>query len=518
MGGNLIGQVLLNQFRVDAFIDSGGMGAVYKVWDAKRNVYLALKTLHAEYLEDPTILKRFQREARALEKLRHPHIVPFYGFYPTEDISFLLEKYIDGESLKLILKKQTLTILESLSIIKATSAAIGYAHAHDVVHCDVKPGNIMVDQGGSIYLTDFGVARHADSTTTTLASMGTSAYIAPEQIRGEPVTFATDIYSLGVTAYEMLAGRRPFIGEISESDPGIAASDGIRQQHLTESPPDPVQLNPQLPVKVGIVLQKTLSKNPSDRFTSTQEFYQALCEAFGIPLENVPERIFPKKPSHRGETIPDDSRNRTPVHWIASILVLMLLASGLYWGINMSQAKETQVTGSPPTNMSPIATATITEVIITPLTTPVHLTPTLAPSTPTPRPRPTNTPKPLTNQFLACQSECMDDGSNAVTRVPGGTKKLYLRWSYKNIPTGAHYVRYWTMNGLEWVRYDCTWPGPKSGVDEITLTEPEGLHSGTWEVTIMVNDEVIMREQVYVDGNWSFWEPAGVFYSCYGKK
>src|SRR3972149_1463625 len=159
---NLINQVLLDQYRVDAFIASGGMGAVYRVWDLKRNVPLAMKVLHAELAEDPSGFTRFQREARALQRLAHPNIVPFYGLFHTQDITFLLERYVDGTTLKDILQQhqgQPLPLQEALTYLKALCAALGYAHANGVVHCDVKPGNVMIDAGGNVYLTDFGIAR-----------------------------------------------------------------------------------------------------------------------------------------------------------------------------------------------------------------------------------------------------------------------------------------------------------------------------------------------------------------------
>ncbi len=161
MSASIIGQTLLNQFRIDAYLASGGMGTVYRVWDLKRNVPLAMKVLHEDLAEDPSIFKRFKREARALEKLAHPNIVPFYGLHQTKAFAFLLERYIDGPTLKKILRKhgKPLETEEALVYLKAMTSALGYAHAHGVVHCDVKPGNVMVDQGGSIYLTDFGVAQ-----------------------------------------------------------------------------------------------------------------------------------------------------------------------------------------------------------------------------------------------------------------------------------------------------------------------------------------------------------------------
>jgi serine/threonine-protein kinase len=192
-----IGQTLLNQYRVDAFIASGGMGAVYKVWDLKRNVPLAMKVLHSDLAEDPSMFKRFQREANALKKLAHPNIVPFYGLFQTLDFAFLLEHYIDGPSLKNILKQKQgkpMEVREALPYLKALCAALGYAHSYRVVHCDVKPGNVLIDHGGIVFLTDFGIARNAESTTTTMGAAGTAAYMAPEQIRGEAVSPATDVF------------------------------------------------------------------------------------------------------------------------------------------------------------------------------------------------------------------------------------------------------------------------------------------------------------------------------------
>ena len=212
MPQNLIGTILLNQFRVDAFIAAGGMGAVYRVQDLRRNVPLAMKILHADLAEDPSIFKRFRREANALKKLAHPNIVTCYGLEQTPDFAFLLEAYIDGPTLKDIMRYRggmPFPIPEALAYLKALGAALGYAHANGVVHCDIKPGNVILDRGGAIYLTDFGIARHAESTTTTLATAGTPAYMAPEQIRGEAVTPATDVYALGVLLFELLTGQRP---------------------------------------------------------------------------------------------------------------------------------------------------------------------------------------------------------------------------------------------------------------------------------------------------------------------
>jgi len=295
MGSNLIGRTLLDQFRVDAFIASGGMGAVYRAWDLKRNVYLAMKVLHADLADDPAVFKRFQREARALQKLAHPNIVPFYGLYQTEELVFLLERFIDGPTLKHILRQrggQPMPLQEVLVYFKALSAALGYAHANGVVHCDVKPGNVMVDQGGNIYLTDFGIARHAESTVTTLAVAGTPAYMAPEQIRGEAVSAQTDIYAVGVILFELVTGRRPFQGgEQSTGSPGGTVAERIRYEHLHVLPPDPRELNPALPEGLGAVILKAMAKEAGGRYASMQAMFAAVCAAAGVQPEHILDRV-----------------------------------------------------------------------------------------------------------------------------------------------------------------------------------------------------------------------------------
>lgn len=117
--------------------------------------------------------------------------------------------------------------------------------------------------------------------------------------------------------------------------------------------------------------------------------------------------------------------------------------------------------------------------------------------------------------FSACPERCT--GANATRVFSEATKKLYVQWEFENIPIGADYARVWSMDGKEWVRYQCTWPGPNSGTDFVTLREPGGLRSGDWEVTILVNGTVLLREQIQVQGNWTYWDPAGTRYSCYDK-
>jgi eukaryotic-like serine/threonine-protein kinase len=306
---NLVGHTLLGRFRVDSFIASGGMGAVYKVWDLQRSVYLAMKVLHSDLAEDTVAFRRFKREADDLKNLAHPNIVPFYGLYEENDLNFLLEGFINGSTLKEILRmrrapssenpqamatvdlsQRALPVSEALTYLRALCAPLGYAHSLGVVHCDVKPGNVMVDLSGLIYLADFGISRHMESSTTTLGLTGTPAYMAPEQIRGEKVTPATDIYALGVMLFEMLAGQRPFLGTEPELEgSGDSPSERIRTAHLRLPPPDPRTINPRLPASLSPVILKALEKDPARRYATTNELFLAAASAAG--LHQIPDRV-----------------------------------------------------------------------------------------------------------------------------------------------------------------------------------------------------------------------------------
>jgi serine/threonine protein kinase len=313
----MIGRVFEGRFRVEAFIAAGSTGAVYRAWDLKRAVPVAMKVLHADLVDDPTMLRHFKREAEALLKLSHPNIVPFYGFYQTPELAFLLERFVDGHTLSEVVHERQgrpMPVQEALVHIKGVSAALGYAHANGVVHCDVKPGNIMLDKRGNFYLMDFGIARQTESSTMSMGGAGTPAYMAPEQVRREAVSAATDVYALGVVLYELLTGRRPFTG----SEPGSeAAGDStnvrIRYAHLHLAPPDPHSLNPAIPPGLNALLLQTLSKRPEARPASAQAFFNAACAAAGIFSAALPDRLgAPATPPRSEAQTVQPARPRPP--------------------------------------------------------------------------------------------------------------------------------------------------------------------------------------------------------------
>ena len=311
MSPSIIGKVLLDRYRVDTFIASGGMASVYRAWDIKRNVSLAMKVLNADLAEDPAILEKFKREANALKDLSHPNILPFYGLFESEGIFFLLTLFIDGSNLKDIISKapgKTLPVSEALIYLKATCAALGWAHSKRLVHCDIKPGNVMIDQGGNIFLADFGIARHADSSVTSAAGAGTPAYMSPEQILGEHVSKETDIYSLGVMFYEMVAGRKPFEGrDFNDSKSNATAAERLRDAHIKLIPPDPRKFNPNLPAALSEVILKALNKKPSERYSSTNDFFVAVCKAVGEDESAIPDRTKIPVDSHSGNHVVSQS-------------------------------------------------------------------------------------------------------------------------------------------------------------------------------------------------------------------
>ena len=428
---NLIGQTLQNQYRVDSFIASGGMGAVYRVTDLKSNRALAMKVLHSDLTDDPIVFKRFQREADALQRLRHDNIVPFYGMFEERGLSCLLEEYIIGSSLQEILRErngQPVPVNETLAYMKGLCSALYFAHTNNVVHCDIKPGNVLVNRAGKIFLADFGIAKFTNaSTTTTVGMAGTPAYMAPEQIMGKGVTPLTDIYALGVMLFEMLAGQRPFRGTEAESESiGSSPSDRIRFAHVRLPPPDPREINPNLSEPLARVILRGLAKNPAERFRNTGELFLALCQAAQMQPNQVADETtltgtfipLPMPPASAAQRTSNTPSGSSPSQNVLStprprkkqnelspsqMGIIGLLGIGvmlaLFFGISaLTQLPFMQAATGTPTN-SPVPSATLTPlpptVTFTPSTTPTTgptRTPIAPPDTATPFKLPTATP------------------------------------------------------------------------------------------------------------------------------
>ena len=257
-------------YRLTEQLGQGGMATVFKAYHAALDRYVAIKVLHLAFMEDPSFLARFQREARVVARLDHPHIVPIYDFAEHEGRPYLVMKFIEGETLKARLERGKLPQSEILRIIETMGAALDYAHQQNVLHRDIKPSNVLVAQDNQLYLTDFGLARMAEMGESSLTAdrmVGTPQYMSPEQALSKPDLDArSDIYSFGVMMYEMLVGRVPY-----NADTPFA----IIHDHIYTPLPLPREVNPDIPTPVERVLLKALAKDPLDRFASMSRLIEA---------------------------------------------------------------------------------------------------------------------------------------------------------------------------------------------------------------------------------------------------
>lgn len=316
-----IGQIIKGRYRVDAYLGGGGMADVYKVFDTTRRVDLAMKVLKQDLAEDREFLRRFRGEAKRYAKLQHPHIVRYYGLEQDERIAFMLLDYIDGRTLKTeIFNDNAPLIYEKIWLIMLDICnALNYAHDSRYVHCDVKPANIMINRQGVAYLTDFGIAREVDATTSTMVGFGAPAYMAPEQVKGQDPTPRTDIYSLGVTLYEMLTGgRRPFTGELAKTTG--TASARVRWEQLKLKPPSPRTYNPAISEKLEALVMRCLQKDSRRRYRSAMALLKDLQD--GLP------ELDPKKLENRRCLWWEDGRKKVSdqqniftgfMNWLSSI-------------------------------------------------------------------------------------------------------------------------------------------------------------------------------------------------------
>src|SRR5690242_12026256 len=205
----------IGKYEVECVIGEGSMGVVYRAIDPLINRRVAIKVMADAVAQDAALRERFLREAQAAGSLQHPNVVTIYDFGEVDDHLYIAMEYVEGDDLSdLLLKRVTIPLAESLELVMGVLQGLAYAHKRGIVHRDIKPANIRVDSEGKARLMDFGVAHFASSEmTSTGMLLGTPAYMAPEQITGASVTPETDIFSVGAVLYELLARRRPFVGD-----------------------------------------------------------------------------------------------------------------------------------------------------------------------------------------------------------------------------------------------------------------------------------------------------------------
>lgn len=264
--------VLNNRYRLLAQVASGGMAVVYKAHDLTLNRIVAVKILRESFAEDPNFRARFQSEAQAAANLAHPNIVTVYDFGQDGNRSYIVMEYIEGRDLKGVIRAEApLPIDRAIDLMVQACAALGYAHRAGLVHCDVKPQNLIVTPDGRLKVTDFGIARAiSQSMPQNVETVwGTPHYFSPEQAAGEPPTPASDVYSLGVVMYEMLSGRLPFDAD-NHTD--------LAMQHLRDEPPPLTMINPAVPIQIEQVINRVMAKEPAARFRTAEQFGRMLME------------------------------------------------------------------------------------------------------------------------------------------------------------------------------------------------------------------------------------------------
>ena len=269
----------IGKYQIQVVLGRGAMGVVYKGYDRGIARSVAIKAIAKSSLgpeELKHVIQRFRHEAQAVGRLVHPRIVQIYDYGEDDDTAYIVMELVNGKSLLEHLSQQPRReIREVGEIVRQLLDGIGHAHAEGVVHRDVKPSNILMNSDGRIKISDFGIARLDSSSLTQVGDvLGTPYYMAPEQFLGIEVNALADIYSVGVIAYELLTGRKPFGGNAAT----------VMQQVLNDRPPDPSQLNPDLSPLMDRVLHKALAKNRDERFQSAGEFAEAFRAAVDASL------------------------------------------------------------------------------------------------------------------------------------------------------------------------------------------------------------------------------------------
>ncbi|MCE1188132.1 MAG: protein kinase, partial [Ignavibacteria bacterium] len=267
----MIGSVIEN-YKVVSMLGEGGMGVVYKALDMKLERFVALKILSSQSAMNPQFIERFKREARNQAKLTHPNIVPVYGFTDENGILGIAMEFVEGETLeKIIYKQKRLDPIEALKILKQILEGVAYAHSKGFIHRDIKPSNIIISKEGSVKIMDFGISKSMfdKGITKTGTKIGTILYMSPEQIRAEEPTQQSDIYSIGITFYEMLVGKTPF-------DMGTEYE--IMEAHLKKNP-GRVSVNlDSVPPEIDKIVAKSLEKVVQKRYLTCEEFLEDVNE------------------------------------------------------------------------------------------------------------------------------------------------------------------------------------------------------------------------------------------------
>jgi len=292
-------RVFSGRYQVVGVLGDGGMARVYKAVDSRLGRVVAVKVLHDHYNKQPAFVARFEQEARLAAGLNHPNIIGVYDIGQDDGDHYIVTEYVEGETLKRLIDREApVALSEAATILRQLCLALDDAHAHGVIHRDVKPDNIFLTTQRTVKVGDFGIARVLDSTTLTPAGvvMGSVSYFAPEQALGQRPMAPADLYAAGVVLYEMLTRCVPFV-----ADNALA----VAMMHLKEAPLPPSMYNHALPPAVDAVVLKALSKDPAHRYSSGRTLADALAAAAGLAGADMVSAAAPTRPAASIIPLPD---------------------------------------------------------------------------------------------------------------------------------------------------------------------------------------------------------------------
>jgi serine/threonine-protein kinase len=314
----LVGMQLSGRYRLDAQIGAGGMSTVYRAFDATLERRVAIKLMHREIASDSDQLERFRREARAVAQLSHPHIVGVIDAGEEDGRPYIVFEYVEGETLKDRIRRMgRLPVDEAVAYAIEIARALGCAHSHNIVHRDVKPQNVLIDEEGSAKVTDFGIARSMEEEGLTADGrvLGTTDYVSPEQALGHDVNGQSDIYSLGVVLFEMLTGDVPFHGENQVS---------VAMKHVREDIPDIQVRRPEVSATLASVLDRMTDKDLTHRYPNAESLVADLEEALAIEMARAGTSTGEATAVLR--TLPARARRRVPLRLRHPIPILAVIA------------------------------------------------------------------------------------------------------------------------------------------------------------------------------------------------
>jgi eukaryotic-like serine/threonine-protein kinase len=314
----MIGQLIDGRYEVEELVGTGGMSSVYRARDTVLGRHVALKILHEHFSTDDQYVERFRREARAIARLNHPNIVTVIDRGEFEGRQFIVFEHVSGENLKELVRREgPLPVQQALALTHQVARGLAFAHEHGIVHRDVKPQNVLLDEEGSPKVTDFGIARSLDpqdGLTQTGTLLGTSDYIAPEQASGHRVDERSDQYALGVLLYELLTGEVPYPAETF-----MAAA----MRHMRDPVPSVRERRRDVPPEVDAIVARAMAKNPDERFPSVEAMAAAIEAALAESGPEAATGVIRPAPAARSRAGPKPRRNYWPL-----LLALLVVAAG----------------------------------------------------------------------------------------------------------------------------------------------------------------------------------------------